>query len=273
MAPNVLTHFLPRLRRYILDCFTYPTRTHPNARFFRFGIPWVLKITPRTTSTEAHALRFLHSTGLNLPIPRLIGSFVLAGTTYTIMHQVEGEMLCNLVETLDKDAQNTIVAEINAVLRLLATIPQPRAVRGQVMLSSSGHDLPNPVHFFETRCGPFPSKLACWTYVSECYSLDEFEETTTAETRRIMEAEPIVYVHADLRMWNVLVKDGHVTAIIDWEDSGWFPASWQVHTMRRFSRLGCSGWWYLYWKNEHRFSEEAEAAYEASKSFLTKYPA
>lgn len=192
-------------------------------------------------STEAHALRFLHSTGLDLPIPRLICFFILAGTTYTVMQQVKGEMLSTLKGTLDKETQRTIVPEVDAMLRTLATIPQPLADRGKVMLSPSGHDVPDPVHFFEERCGPFYSKLDCWTYVLERYNEDEFNQVTDGDTRRILEAELIAYVHTNLRMYNVLVYNGHVSAVIDWEDSGWFPASWQVHTMRWLTRFGCSG--------------------------------
>ncbi|KAF2452992.1 hypothetical protein BDY21DRAFT_357636 [Lineolata rhizophorae] len=36
----------------------------------------------------------------------------------------------------------------------------------------------------------------------------------------------IVFAHGDLGFQNVLVKDGHITALIDWEDASWFPEHW-----------------------------------------------
>jgi thiamine kinase-like enzyme len=37
----------------------------------------------------------------------------------------------------------------------------------------------------------------------------------------------IVFTHADLRPVNIIIKDGHVAAIIDWELAGWYPEYWE----------------------------------------------
>jgi Ser/Thr protein kinase RdoA (MazF antagonist) len=37
---------------------------------------------------------------------------------------------------------------------------------------------------------------------------------------------PVVFTHGDLAAWNILVRDGHVVAILDWEFAGWYPAYW-----------------------------------------------
>ncbi|KAI4945583.1 hypothetical protein J4E91_007926 [Alternaria rosae] len=37
----------------------------------------------------------------------------------------------------------------------------------------------------------------------------------------------IVFTHGDLRPDNIIVKDGRVAAIIDWEMSGWYPEYWE----------------------------------------------
>lgn len=37
----------------------------------------------------------------------------------------------------------------------------------------------------------------------------------------------IVFTHGDLRPDNVIVKNGRVTAIIDWEMAGWYPDYWE----------------------------------------------
>ena len=36
----------------------------------------------------------------------------------------------------------------------------------------------------------------------------------------------IMFSHGDLGFHNVIVKDGHVNAIIDWEYAGWYPEHW-----------------------------------------------
>ncbi|KAJ3018983.1 hypothetical protein NUW54_g203 [Trametes sanguinea] len=237
----------------LIFLLSYPA-TH-NIRVFRFKIPWVVKITERTHSTEAHALRFMHSTGLNLPIPRLVFNCVHRGVTYTVMSRVYGD---NMKEALMRDAMiddavEIVAQEVADVLNKLQTLQQPPADAGKVMMSAFGHDLPDPITFFEERSGPYPS------IIDLCPA-----------TFEIMNADPIHYVHPDLRTYNIIVKDGHLSGIVDWQDSGWFPSSWQVHTMR-WPRFGCDGVWYQFCL-KYRFSEEAEAAYAASKTFLIKSP-
>ena len=100
---------------------------------------------------------------------------------------------------------------------------------------------------------------------------EKVEEDVPTETRHIMAMDPIRFVHSDLRTYNVLLHNGHISGVVDWQDSGWFPSSWQVHTMR-WARVGCDRFWLLYWRDVHRFSPEAEAAYAASKTFLIQSP-
>jgi aminoglycoside phosphotransferase (APT) family kinase protein len=37
----------------------------------------------------------------------------------------------------------------------------------------------------------------------------------------------IVFSHGDLRPPNIIVRDGHVAAILDWELGGWYPEYWE----------------------------------------------
>ncbi|KAH9902576.1 kinase-like domain-containing protein [Cubamyces lactineus] len=260
------------LQQSLILLLSYPLGKAHNIRAFRFNIPWVVKVTERSHNTEAHALRYLHSTGLDLPIPRLVFSCVHRGVTYTIMTRVPGT---NMKEALMRGdlAPNTVevvAQEVADVLNKLRTLRQPPADAGKVMMSASGHDLPDPVTFFEERSGPYPSIIELWMHCGSFRDLDEMREYVEPTTFDILAADPIHYVHPDLRTYNVIIRDGHLSGIVDWEDSGWFPSSWQVHTMR-WLRFGCDGPWYQYWL-KHRFPEEAEAAYAASKTFLIKSP-
>ena len=42
-------------------------------------------------------------------------------------------------------------------------------------------------------------------------------------------------MHAVLRSRNILAKDGRLSGIIVWENSGWLPRRWQLYVMRRSS--------------------------------------
>ncbi|KAK3897337.1 hypothetical protein C8A05DRAFT_48007 [Staphylotrichum tortipilum] len=43
-----------------------------------------------------------------------------------------------------------------------------------------------------------------------------------------LEAEhPIVFSHGDIAARNIMVRDGHIVALLDWEFSGWLPEYWE----------------------------------------------
>lgn len=55
----------------------------------------------------------------------------------------------------------------------------------------------------------------------------------------------MVFSHADLAARNILVRDGHVVAVLGWGGAGWYPAYWEyvfaVMGMDRvdWETLGC----------------------------------
>ncbi|EZF43583.1 hypothetical protein H113_02868 [Trichophyton rubrum MR1459] len=62
------------------------------------------------------------------------------------------------------------------------------------------------------------------------------------------------FTHADLSPSNIMVKDGKITAIIDWEFAGWFPEYWE------------------YTKIYYGFREFRKDFYSEVKHFFTTYP-
>ncbi|KAJ5221445.1 Aminoglycoside phosphotransferase [Penicillium citrinum] len=47
----------------------------------------------------------------------------------------------------------------------------------------------------------------------------------------------IVFTHADISPRNILVEEGHVIVILDWEDAGWYPAYWEYTQVLRQLKL------------------------------------
>lgn len=85
--------------------------------------------------------------------------------------------------------------------------------------------LPAACTFFEDRGPPQPSILAGYADVSSRASVQELEEAAKERgvDLSVFTADNIVWVHPDLRPYDVIVDGGHPSGIIDWEDSGWFP--------------------------------------------------
>ena len=194
----------------------------------------MLKYSTGTVSTEADALRFLNNCGIDLPIPRIVDSFVVGENTFTLMTKIEGDMLIHKFNTISDEHLGVIVEDLFTVLRKLWTLQQPEQDAGKVLLSASGHGMPSPVFFFEDKEGPFDNILELYVYMLRHLfdSVDEFKALYPNASQSIM-SDTIVYVHADLRSHNILVKDGRLSGIVDWENSGWLPLHWQLHVIRR----------------------------------------
>ena len=97
--------------------------------------------------------------------------------------------------------------------------------------------------------------------IGPCIDEDEFDDILMRPARtmrsqenhdelvedvRIMQEGPrhdIVFTHGDLLFHNLLVlPDGRISAVLDWESSGWYPSYWEFTTMlRTFPK----GFWYI----------------------------
>lgn len=42
----------------------------------------------------------------------------------------------------------------------------------------------------------------------------------------------IVFTHGDLNMLNILVRDGRIVALLDWESAGFYPEYWEYACAR-----------------------------------------
>lgn len=67
------------------------------------------------------------------------------------------------------------------------------------------------------RVGPFPSEKE----FSESLCLGALPGLMHRTDHKI------VFTHADLNMRNIIVEDGRITGIVDWENAGFFPEYWE----------------------------------------------
>ncbi|KAI8996290.1 kinase-like domain-containing protein [Trametes punicea] len=65
----------------------------------------------------------------------------------------------------------------------------------------------------------------------------------------------ICFTHADLHPGNILVKDGRLSGIIDWEHAGWYPEYWE-YTMIEYHMMN-KRLVQQFWDAVHPFGEDA----------------
>ncbi|KAI9758646.1 MAG: hypothetical protein M4579_002957 [Chaenotheca gracillima] len=74
--------------------------------------------------------------------------------------------------------------------------------------------------------GPFSTDAELWKEL--VIRLEKLpEKVKIGMGKRFPTCTPYTLTHGDLTSCNIIVKEGHLAGIIDWEDTGYFPVWWQ----------------------------------------------
>ena len=84
-----------------------------------------------------------------------------------------------------------------------------------------------------TRWGPFDTVTEFHTYLRRGRPIEHWgREPDVVRVHSHPEGTyKLKFTHADLAPRNIRVKDGHITGILDWEFSGWYPEYWDYTKM------------------------------------------
>jgi aminoglycoside phosphotransferase (APT) family kinase protein len=139
--------------------------------------------------------------------------------TYVIIDYVHGALLGDLWKRVSTEERAVIFSELRDHVCQLRRLPLPQdACIGEGPSAARASLMRGSWH----RCTPR------WRSCSECQ--------LCASPRTC--GHRIVFTYSDLDLNNVIMRDGHTNAVIDWEFAGWYPEHWD------FSRFfGWHGRW------------------------------
>lgn len=207
-----------------------PSIDNPDIYILPFNT--LLKWTTRVREEEALSLSVAHSLGL--PVPRLI-SYGNDGSYGSIwMARINGELLSQVWSSLSDIDQITIVNEVDECLLRLRQFPNPAAPCISSVLGTSIKSFRAPsgiippcqneaefLQYLLSGCDP-----ALWADGRPKYDADTEKVTEISSTPHLA-----VFAHGDLFRHNILVHEGHLSGIVDWECAGWLPEYWDYTTM------------------------------------------
>ena len=182
----------------------------------------VVKLGPGLDLTEAENIKFI-AEHTRIPVPKILNAYEKDGMGYILMDFIEGEKLETVWATLSFEAKDTILSELGDhvhQMRRIETIPD----------SHIGSVTEGPAvdrrSMGAIKGGPFKSEDEF-----NAWQLDQLQPGIPLFHRDMYYAmhktdHRIVFSHGDLGFHNVVVQNGHVAAIIDWEDAGWLPEHW-----------------------------------------------
>ncbi|KAF2636798.1 kinase-like protein [Massarina eburnea CBS 473.64] len=165
--------------------------------------------------SEAAALQF--ATQLGLPVPQLHEK---DGPTLR-MDFVEGETLKSAWPTLSVEEKHNVCGQLREILDTMRKAKWP----GTLIGSCGGGPVVDSRMYGIKTGGPFHSEKDLNEFI-----LDIYEKTPRpmrdAFVKHLRTDHRIVFSHGDLYPGNIMVKDGSITGLLDWELAGWYPEYW-----------------------------------------------
>lgn len=178
--------------------------------------------------TEFEAMEFVRQ-NTTIPIPKVFGVYNRTdGSQDLVMELVPGKTLNVTWQTLTPEQKTSLVTELAGYLLQLRGLQPPKeGFVGSLMLGS-GYDH----RLGGRRFGPFESIAVFHKFVRRDDSMDlwAFDKDVT-NVHNKSNSYVTKFTHADMSPENIMVKNGKITGIIDWEFGGWFPEYWEYTKM------------------------------------------
>ncbi|KUI72247.1 Aminoglycoside 3'-phosphotransferase [Cytospora mali] len=177
--------------------------------------------------SEAEMMHYAATHGVRAP--KVLGHYNIVTTrpkkplaVAMVSDRVPGVPLVDVwLDLSSKEQQSSIKEQLQMEIGRMRKCTQPFIGRVGNQETRNIYD-----RLVETNCGPFPDERACddWCLArvhGSAFSRWKWGKMLERERRR--SSGLFVLTHGDLTPRNIMVKDGVITGVVDWERSGFFP--------------------------------------------------
>ncbi|BGP11158.1 hypothetical protein JCM10049v2_007057 [Rhodotorula toruloides] len=190
----------------------------------------IVKYGISVSSGEADVMRMIKA-NTSIPVPKVYGVVheEATGETFIYMELVDGITLAEAWSNLSPLELAAIQRDFSAYIAELATLEPPH----DVVLGACNNKL-------DTRVGESCHALLVRKPEPVMRTIEDFAGWIRSEMDRrrgallrlppspanldqLLTSSVVGFVHADLHGENILIKNGRIAAIIDWELTGWLP--------------------------------------------------
>jgi aminoglycoside phosphotransferase (APT) family kinase protein len=161
----------------------------------------------------------------SIPVPTVVESREERKHTLILMRRIPGEPLSKAWPKLSMDEKERIAKQTAEYLQELRKLQSDniQSLGGRPVFSNFLFRDKNS----ETPHGPLASDNELWSDMERGLN-ETIPEAARTQLRQCMpSATPYTFTHGDLTNVNIMVENGSLTGIIDWERSGYFPVWWE----------------------------------------------
>lgn len=195
-----------------------------NRGAWSLGSRYILKDRgPSCPTWEVPNTQFLREQ-TSIPVPDIVESWEEGDRMFILMRRIPGESLDKAWPNLSTDEKERIAKQTAEYLQQL------RKLQSDKIQSLGDHPVYDNFLFISKKDGlphgPLASDDELWDVMKR--GLGKIPEAAQIRLRQSMpSARPYTFTHGDLTDVNIMVENGSLTGIIDWERSGYFPVWWE----------------------------------------------
>ncbi|OAL44804.1 hypothetical protein IQ07DRAFT_521146 [Pyrenochaeta sp. DS3sAY3a] len=189
-----------------------------------------------TLANDVDALEFLNSKSTTIPIPKIIRLSDPTETfQFSLMERSQGDVLHNVYHTYTIEQKKSVAKQLGSYIRQWRQFTAPRAqkINGEqlhdILIGKCLGSIPDCKRIGYTNDEWFEhlSPELRMGLIAEDKTLKEdtqrLEERLRELKAKLPDCDKYVFTHGDLNLSNIIVKDGIITGIVDWERAGFYP--------------------------------------------------
>ncbi|KAL4886822.1 kinase-like domain-containing protein [Aspergillus karnatakaensis] len=168
----------------------------------------------------------------SIPVPTVVESWQEGTHTMILLKRIPGEPLSKAWPNLSTDEKESIAKQTAEYLQQLRDLQSDqiqalggRPVYSNFLFHSRRPWVRNGPHAHHH--GPLASDDELWAEMERGLGEDILEAVRIRLRSNMPSATPYTFTHGDLTNVNIMVEDGSVTGIIDWETAGYLPVWWE----------------------------------------------
>jgi len=197
----------------------------PYSGAYRLNDKVVMKTGEAVRMSEAVAMRLV-AEKTSIPVPRVLDAYYQKsdGRGVIMMEYIEGETLDKPWPQYDSAQKQHVIAQLQQYLNKL------RTVKGGTIGAVDGSSCCDQFFTAEgTSYGPYSTEREFHRGLAQAL-LERGNNSWCQMVSRFLaslDGHEIVPTHNDLAPRNILVSDGNVVAMLDWELYGFYPDYWE----------------------------------------------